>query len=202
MKKIITLAIVVVGLMMIPAATLAQKGPSYTNVSQQGVINSVDSLKAVGNGIKAFFGGTYGASNGQFVGEWQANATMAANASSVSYTAYFTTMATDQQAQTDIATGFQAMGANASQIQCGTGYGPSAVGGYALLNGDCRTFGSTKGLANVSRLKANAIQGGTVGGYDVKTGGAQAIAALVRGGLSLWVNVQIGTVGGIDAFSG
>lgn len=200
MKKIIALAIVA-GMLLLPAAALAQTGPSYKSYADQAVINTVDSLKMMGNGVKAIFGGANGTSNAQFLGEWQANATVAANASTVGYLNYLSTMATDAQSQADINIGFQAMGMNASQIQCGTGSGPSQFAGTASITGNCKTNAGTKGLSNVSRLKAADISAGTVNTYDVKTGGAQAIAALIRGGLVAWVQVQVGTVGGIDPFS-
>lgn len=201
MKKIIALAIA--GLMLLPAAALAQTGPNYRAYSDQSVINSVDSLKFAGSVLSALFTGSRGSSNAQFLGEWQANATVASNVSTVANLKYFTTIQTDTQSQGDINFAFNAMGMNASQIQCGTGSGPSQLGGTAGLSGNCRSNGNvgTKGMSNVSRLKAASINTGTVNGYDLATGGAQAIASIIRGGVTAWVHIQVGTVGGIDAFN-
>lgn len=200
MKKIIALTIA--ALMLLPVAALAQTGPSYQKYADQSLINSVDSLKMLGNALSALFAGSRGESNAAFLGQWQANATMAGNSSTVANARYLSTMAGDSQSQDDINYGFLALGQNASQIQCGDLRGPGEVPGNKTLgSGNCKTDAGTKGMSNVSRLRAEGVKSGTVGGVAVTTDGARAIAALIRGGLNAFALVQKGIVGAINPFS-
>lgn len=199
MKTIIALTIV--GMMLLlPMAAMAQTGPGYVNYSRQGIWNTVDTFRMLGNGTKALFSGSNGESNAAFLGQWQANASMAGNASTVVNANFLGTMLTDSTAQTDLNYGFQALGSNASQIQCGNMVGPGAtIGAITTGTGNCKTDPGKRGLSAVAVNRSADISSNYQG---ATLAGAQALAALIRGGLSGFALVQKGTVGAINPFSG
>lgn len=202
MKKIIALTIAGL-IMLLPAAAVAQVGPSYSIYARQSVWNQIDTIGMLGDGLKSMFSGSNGESNAAFLAQWQVNATMGANASTAFNRQLLQGITSDTTSQQDLNYGLQSMGNNASQVQCGDLIGPAAPGGKTTganttTTQSCSNNATKYGSTRVSQEKSTFISGST--GGSAKTSGAQAIAALIRGGMQSFVLVQKGTVGAVSPF--
>ncbi len=120
--------------------------------------------------------------------EIQTNQTMTQNWTVRLYSRLLETIGTDDGSQRNLNAAFQAVGMNASQVNCGDASG-----------GDCRTLAGVKGRSRVANETIRLVRGNA---GNAVTDMARLRAEMFKYWALWYVNVQKATVALIDSSSG